>query len=83
MNLKLLQRAIVPWVLAFCLFVPLFPALAEESEKASGDAAFAKDVVKANRPVLVDFYADWCQPCRKLSPTIEALASRFLKGARS
>jgi len=77
MNLKLLQKAIVFSAAAFCLIAMLFPALAVESVKASSDAAFAKDVVKADKPVLVDFYADWCQPCRKLSPTIEAMAKKY------
>lgn len=36
---------------------------------------FSQEVLNADRPVLVDFYADWCSPCRILSPTIDALAS--------
>lgn len=36
-------------------------------------AIFEKIVLKANKPVLVDFYADWCGPCRMLAPTIEEL----------
>jgi len=38
---------------------------------------FNSDVLKAERPVLVDFYADWCPPCRKLAPTIKSLAKEY------
>jgi thioredoxin 1 len=38
---------------------------------------FEAQVRQAERPVLVDFYSDRCQPCRKLAPTIEKLASEY------
>jgi len=39
--------------------------------------AFERIVQKADRPVLVDFYADWCGPCRMLAPIIEKLAKEY------
>jgi len=39
--------------------------------------AFDRIVQKANQPVLVDFYADWCGPCRMLAPTVERLAKEY------
>jgi thioredoxin 1 len=36
-----------------------------------------KEVVESNLPVLVDFWAPWCGPCRMLSPTIDRLADQF------
>ncbi len=38
---------------------------------------FDDQVLKADQPVLVDFHADWCQPCRALEPTISELAERY------
>jgi thioredoxin 1 len=36
-----------------------------------------KEVLQTSEPVLVDFWASWCPPCRAMNPTIEALASDF------
>lgn len=38
---------------------------------------FADKVLKADRPVLVDFWAEWCAPCRALGPVMETLAEDF------
>lgn len=40
-------------------------------------AEFDAKVTKADRPVLVDFYADWCGPCKMMSPVIDKLAAEF------
>lgn len=41
------------------------------------DANFEEQVAKSDAPVLVDFWAEWCGPCRMLAPTIEELATEY------
>ncbi|MFN0124940.1 MAG: thioredoxin [Blastocatellia bacterium] len=41
------------------------------------DANFEAEVLNAGQPVLVDFWAAWCAPCRMLAPTVEAVAEQY------
>jgi thioredoxin 1 len=41
------------------------------------DASFEQEVVKSDLPVLIDFWAAWCGPCRMIAPVIDELASEY------
>ncbi|MEM1097531.1 MAG: thioredoxin [Planctomycetota bacterium] len=51
--------------------------MASEAVQEFTDANFDSEVVTADTPVLVDFWAEWCMPCRMLAPTIDEVAQQF------
>ena len=43
----------------------------------TSDAAFERDVLKADQPVLLDFWAEWCGPCKMIAPILDAIADEY------
>ena len=46
------------------------------------DSNFESEVLKSDKPVLVDFWAEWCGPCRMMTPTVEAVAGEYAGRAK-
>ena len=52
-----------------------------EQVKHITDNSFEQDVLQSSKPVLVDFWAEWCAPCRMIGPIIDQVASDFASSA--
>ena len=50
--------------------------MSENTTKVS-EATFEADVLRSSRPVLVDFWAEWCGPCKMIGPSLEELAKEY------
>lgn len=48
----------------------------------TSDAAFDRDVLKSDKPVLVDFWAEWCGPCRQIGPLVDEIAQERRESLR-
>ncbi len=46
------------------------------------DQNFEQEVLKSDKPVLVDFWAEWCAPCRMIAPAVEAVAAEYAGRAK-
>lgn len=56
--------------------------MANENVVEFTDGNFQSEVLESSQPVLVDFWAEWCMPCRMLAPTIEEVADDFVGKAK-
>ena len=51
--------------------------MASEKILTITDTTFEADVIKSDKPVLVDFWATWCAPCKAIAPTLDAIADEY------
>ncbi len=72
-----MRRFIMAAVLGLALWAIGSFNICQAEVPSTSDASFKNDVLNSKEPVLVDFYATWCGPCKKMAPVIDELSSEY------
>ena len=67
----------LPRIIQIPVFISFFFECMNDKIKVVSDASFDADVISSTQPVLVDFWAEWCEPCKALSTVLDEIANEY------
>ena len=73
----MISDIMMPRIIQILLLISFFLKCMNDKIKVVNDASFDADVISSTQPVLVDFWAEWCVPCKTLSPVLDEIAKEY------